>query len=119
MDDDNAIQARQRLVAEQEEVRQPLREANAKRNTKLTRAIKSDALGIERRLRRADRAYKAMFGHEAEILALGKEVERFDLPTFITTRPGKLLSDYIVNKCSEHFGFGPRQIARRMVPRGR
>ena len=56
-----------------------------------------------------------MFGHEAEILALGKAVERFDLPTFKTTRPGKLLSDYIVNKCSEHFGFGPRQI----VPRGR
>ncbi len=66
-------------------------------------------------MRRADRAYKAMLGHEAEILALGKEVERFDLPTFKTTRPGKLLSDYIVNKCSEHFGFGPRQI----VPRGR
>ena len=53
---DNAIQARQRLVAEQEEVRQPLREANAKRIAKLTRAIESDALGIQRGLRRADRA---------------------------------------------------------------
>ena len=63
--DDNAIQARQRLFAEQEETRQPLREANAKRHTKLTRAIESDALGIERRLRRAYRAYKAMLGHEA------------------------------------------------------
>ncbi len=54
--DDNAIKARQRLVAEQEEARQPLREANAKRIAKLTRAIESDALGIQRRLRRADRA---------------------------------------------------------------
>ncbi len=63
--DGNAIQARQRLVAEQEEARQPLRKANAKRIKKLTRAIEGDALGIERRLRRADRAYKAMLGHEA------------------------------------------------------
>ena len=51
----------------------------------MTQEIESGALGIERGLRRADRTYKAMLGHEAEILALGKEVELFDLPTFKTT----------------------------------
>jgi predicted nucleic acid-binding protein len=100
-------QARQRLVEEQQEAQRALREANAKRIAELTRDIETEALAIERGLRRAGRSYKTMLEHVAAILALGNEAERFDLATFRTARPGKLPYEYVVNKCSEHFGFGP------------
>jgi hypothetical protein len=100
-------QARQRLADEQHAAQLALREANAKRIAELTQEIETEALAIERGLRRAGRSYKVMLEHVAAILALGTEAERFDLATFRTARPGKLPYEYVVNKCSEHFGFGP------------
>lgn len=100
-------QARQRLAEEQHAAQLALREANAKRIAELTQEIETEALAIERGLRRAGRSYKVMLEHVAAILALGNEAERFDLATFRTTRPARLPYDYCVHKIAEHFGFNP------------
>ena len=80
-------QARQRLADEQHAAQLALREANAARIAELTRAIETEALAIERGLRRAGRSYKMMLEHVAAILALGNEAERFDLATFRVVFP--------------------------------
>ena len=101
------VQARQRLAEEQHAAQLALREANANRIAELTQEIETEALAIERGLRRAGRSYKVMLENVAAILALGNEAERFDLATFRTTRPARLPYDYCVHKIAEHFGFNP------------